>query len=319
MSSGDPLTQLTVTILGAGTIGASWAALFLSHGAKVAVYDPNENALLKITTYLEQAWKDLATLTQGLSELPWENLTLTQNLKLACQDADWVQENSPDRLEIKHKLLSDLEDVLAKDIPIASSTTALMASDIQAHMTHPERFLVGHPFNPPHLIPLVEVVAGKKTDPDLPQRAKAFYESFGKEVVIPKREATGHIANRLNAALYREVVYMVATGIATVEDIDRAMVHGPGLRWAFLGPNLVYHLGGGDGGYPHYLDHLGPSQEARWKDLGEAELNGETKEKLIKGLMETLGDTSMSKLKDKRDAALIGLLKLKKDLERPPT
>ena len=194
-----------------------------------------------------------------------------------------------------------------------------MASDIQAHMTHPERFLVGHPFNPPHLIPLVEVVAGKKTDPDLPQRAKAFYESFGKEVVIPKREATGHIANRLNAALYREVVHMVATGIATVEDIDRAMVHGPGLRWAFFGPNLVYHLGGGDGGYPHYLDHLGPSQEARWKDLGEAELNGETKEKLIKGLMETLGDTSMSKLKDKRDAALIGLLKLKKDLERPPT
>ena len=309
------MTERSITLLGAGTIGASWAALFLSYGKKVMVYDSDENALLNVKTYVERAWHDLTALTPDLPLLPWENLFLTQDLKRVCQDTEWVQENAPDNLGIKQRLLSNAEGVLDKHIPIASSTTALMASDIQADMKHPERFIVGHPFNPPHLIPLVEVVAGEKTNPELTERAKAFYESYGKEVIVPKREATGHIANRLNAALYREVVHMVATGIATVEDIDRAIIHGPGLRWAFLGPNLVYHLGGGDGGYAHYLDHLGPSQQTRWKDLGEATLDDETKEKLINGLTQTLGETSMTDLRAKRDAALIGLLKLKKALD----
>ena len=313
------MSERSITLLGAGTIGASWAALFLSYGKKVMVYDSDENALLKVKTYVERAWLDLAALAPELPLLPWENLLLTQDLKQVCQDTEWVQESVPDNLEIKQRLLSNAEDLLEKHIPIASSTTALMASNIQADMTHPERFIVGHPFNPPHLIPLVEVVAGKKTSPELKERAKAFYESYGKEVIIPKREVTGHIANRLNAALYREVVHMVATGIATVEDIDRAIVHGPGLRWAFLGPNLVYHLGGGDGGYAHYLDHLGPSQETRWKNLGEAALSDETKEKLINGLTETLGEASMTDLRAKRDAALIGLLKLKKNLDGSAT
>ena len=283
------------------------------------VYDSDENALLNVKKIVERAWRDLAALTPDLPLLPWEDLLLTQDLKLVCRNTEWVQENAPDNLEIKRRLLSNVEGVLEKHIPIASSTTALKASDIQADMTHPERFIVGHPFNPPHLIPLVEVVAGEKTNPELKERAKAFYESYGKEVIIPKREATGHIANRLNAALYREVVHMVATGIATVKDIDRSIVHGPGLRWAFLGPNLVYHLGGGDGGYAHYLDHLGPSQETRWKDLGEAALSNETKEKLINGLTESLGEASMSDLRAKRDAALIGLLKLKKNLDGSAT
>ena len=313
------MTERSITLLGAGTIGASWAALFLSYGKKVLVYDSDENALLNVKKIVERAWRDLAALTPNLPLLPWEDLLLTQDLKLVCQNTEWVQENAPDNLGIKRRLLSNVEGLLGKHIPIASSTTALKASDIQADMTYPERFIVGHPFNPPHLIPLVEVVAGEKTNPELKERAKAFYESYGKEVIIPKREATGHIANRLNAALYREVVHMVATGIATVEDIDRSIVHGPGLRWAFLGPNLVYHLGGGDGGYAHYLDHLGPSQETRWKDLGVAALSDETKEKLINGLTETLGEASMSDLRAKRDAALIGLLKLKKDLDGSET
>ena len=313
------MTERSITLLGAGTIGASWAALFLSYGKKVMVYDTDDNALLNVKTYLERAWRDLAALTPDLPVIPWEDLMLTRDLKRVCRETVWVQENAPDNLEIKQRLLSDAEGVLEKHIPIASSTTALMASNIQAEMTHPERFIVGHPFNPPHLIPLVEVVAGVKTNPKLTERAKKFYQSYGKEVIIPKREAIGHIANRLNAALYREVVHMVATGIATVEDIDRSIVHGPGLRWAFLGPNLVYHLGGGDGGYAHYLDHLGPSQEKRWKDLGEAALNDATKKKLINGLTETLGKASMSDLRAKRDTALIRLLKLKKDLDGSAT
>ena len=313
------MTERSITLLGAGTIGASWAALFLSYGEKVRIYDPDENALLNVKTYIEQAWNDLTSLMPDLHVVLWEDLLLTQDLERACQGAVWVQENAPDDLDIKHRLLSDTECVLEKHIPIVSSTTALRASDIQVEMKHPDRFIVGHPFNPPHLIPLVEVVAGEKTDPELTERAKVFYESYGKEVIIPKREVIGHIANRLNAALYREVVHMVATGIATVEDIDRAIVHGPGLRWAFLGPNLVYHLGGGDGGYAHYLDHLGPSQEARWKDLGEAALSDETKEKLINGLTETIGEASITDLRAERDTAIIGLLKLKKDLNGSAT
>ena len=308
------MSELSITLLGAGTIGASWAALFLSYKTKVMIYDPSREALTKVKPNIEHAWQSLNTLDPTLKDIPWSNLTLHQNLASITSVPDWVQENAPDRLELKQSLLQQAELYIPPDVPIASSTTALMATDIQAAMTFPERFIIAHPFNPPHLIPLVEVVAGKKTSPYLTEKAKIFYEGFGKEVVIPKREAIGHIANRLNAALYREVVNMVAKGIASVEDIDRSIVHGPGLRWAFIGPNLVYHLAGGDGGYSQYLDHLGPSQEKRWENLDEVSLTAEVKEKLVEGLQEAVRDSSVEILREKRDAALIGLLSLKRRL-----
>lgn len=308
------MPTLSITLLGAGTIGASWAALFLSKGANVIVFDPNETALVMAKEQVIAAWHDLLTLNPMIAELPWDRLHLTTNMRKACDGPDWVQENAPDRLVLKQELLVQAETYLPIDTPIASSTTALLATDIQNVMQHPERFLVGHPFNPPHLIPLVEIVCGDKTATALRDRAKAFYESYDKEVIIVKREAVGHIANRLNAAIYREVVHMVQSGIATVEDIDRAVKHGPGLRWAFLGPNMVYHLGGGDGGYSKYLEHLGPSQEARWQDLGTATLDEETKAKLVSQFEKSLNGESISDLRKHRDSALIGLLKLKKKL-----
>ncbi len=308
------MSELSIILLGAGTIGASWAALFLSYKTKVMIYDPSREALTKVKPNIEHAWQSLNTLDPTLKDIPWSKLTLHQNLASITSVPDWVQENAPDRLELKQSLLQQAELYFPPDVPIASSTTALMATDIQAAMTFPERFIIAHPFNPPHLIPLVEVVAGKKTSPYLTEKAKIFYEGFGKEVVIPKREAIGHIANRLNAALYREVVNMVAKGIASVEDIDRSIVHGPGLRWAFIGPNLVYHLAGGDGGYSQYLDHLGPSQEKRWENLDEVSLTAEVKEKLVEGLQEAVRDSSVEILREKRDAALIGLLSLKRRL-----
>jgi len=313
------LNKPSITLLGAGTIGASWAALFLSKGARVSVFDPDENALLAAKDQLTAAWGDLVVLNPTIADLPWDRLLLTTDIGKACYKPNWVQENAPDRIELKRELLAKAEIYLPIDTPIASSTTALLATDIQNGMKRPERFLVGHPFNPPHLIPLVEIVSGDKTDAALPDRAKAFYESFDKEVIIVKREAVGHIANRLNAALYREVVHMVQSGIATVEDIDRAMMHGPGLRWAFLGPNMVYHLGGGEGGYSQYLEHLGPSQEARWQDLGTATLDGATKAELVAQFEKSLHGETISDLRKNRDNALIGLLKLKKQLDKGHT
>ena len=309
----------SITLLGAGNIGASWASLFLSKGANVTVFDPDETALVTAKEQVTAAWHDLLALNPAIAELPWGRLHLTTDLRKACDKSDWVQENAPDRLRLKQKLLAQAETYLPIDTPIASSTTALLATDIQNGMQHPERFLVGHPFNPPHLIPLVEIVCGDKTDTALRDRAKAFYESYDKEVIIAKREAVGHIANRLNAALYREVVHMVQSGIATVEDIDRAVKHGPGLRWAFLGPNMVYHLGGGNGGYRQYLEHLGPSQEARWQDLGTATLDKETKAKLVSQFEKSLPGATISDLRKHRDGALISLLQLKKKLSNEHT
>jgi carnitine 3-dehydrogenase len=313
------LNKPSITLLGVGTIGASWAALFLSKGAYVSVFDPDENALVAAKDQVTAAWGDLIMLNPTIADLPWGRLLLTTDIGKACDKPNWVQENAPDRIELKRELLAKAETFLPIYTPIASSTTALLATDIQKGMKHPERFLVGHPFNPPHLIPLVEIVSGDKTDAALPDRAKAFYESFDKEVIIAKREAIGHIANRLNAALYREVVHMVQSGIATVEDIDRAMTHGPGLRWAFLGPNMVYHLGGGEGGYSQYLEHLGPSQEARWQDLGTANLDEATKAILLAQFEKSFSGEAISDLRKYRDSALIGLLKLKKQLGKDHT
>ena len=313
------MNKPSITLLGAGTIGASWAALFLSKGARVTVFDSDKNALLAAKDKVTAAWRDLVVLNPMIADLPWDRLLLTTDIGKACDKPNWVQENAPDRIELKRELLAKAETYLPVDTPIASSTTALLATDIQNGMKHPERFLVGHPFNPPHLIPLVEIVSGDKTNAALPDRAKAFYESFDKEVIIAKREAVGHIANRLNAALYREVVHMVQSGIATVEDIDRAMMHGPGLRWAFFGPNMVYHLGGGEGGYCQYLEHLGPSQEARWQDLGTATLDEATKVELVAQFEKSLNGETISDLRKHRDDALIGLLKLKKQLGKDHT
>ena len=308
------MDETCITVLGAGTIGASWTALFLSKGSSVTVFDLDDNALMSAKLRIKDAWRDLLALDSMAKELPLDRLHLTTDMRKACNKPNWVQENGPDRLKTKQELLAHAEKFLPSDTPIASSTTALLASEIQNKMLHPNRFLVGHPFNPPHLIPLVEIVCGKKTDLKLCDKAKAFYESYDKEVIIAKREAVGHVANRLNAALFREVVFMVQSGIATVEDIDRAMKHGPGLRWAFLGPNMVYHLGGGDGGYSQYLEHLGPSQEARWKDLGTATLDEKTKARLVSQFEKSLSGEFISDLRKQRDRALISLLKLKKKL-----
>ena len=303
-----------IAIIGAGLIGASWAALFLSKGLRVTVCDPSQAALDGVPGFVATAWDDLAQLDDIAATPPLDRLTLTQDIARACAQADMVQECGPDRIGIKQQIVAQIEAALAPDAIIASSTSSLMASDIQDGARHPGRILVAHPMNPPHLVPLVELVAGRATDPACIATARAFYDGIGRVTVVVQKERVGHLANRLTSALYREAVSLVAEGVATVADVDRAIAHGPGLRWAFMGPHLTYHLGGGAGGYRHYLDHLGPTQVARWADQTTPALTPALIDTLVAGIEEATMGESPAELARRRDAALVALAKLKRDL-----
>ncbi len=299
----------TVGIVGGGLIGKSWASLFLAWGHEVVLYEPRPEGAAELEAFVAEAWEALRALGEAKSETPPPTRATTDLADLG--QASFVQECGPDRIEIKQKTVAALEEVLGEQVVIASSTSSLMASDIQRHASHPGRILVAHPMNPPHLVPMVELVPGKLTDEASMERAEAFYRAIERVTIRVKKEMMGHLANRLTSALYREAVYAVQEGIASVEDVDRAIAYGPGMRWALMGPHLIYHLGGGPGGYRHYLDHLGPTQEARWKEHGTPHLSEETKEALVQGLEQELESQDRATLVQRRDAALVELLRLK--------
>ena len=227
------------------------------------------------------------------------------------KECSFLQENCPENLDLKQKLISDLEKIVSDETIIASSTSSFLPSELRKICHKPNRVFVGHPMNPPHLIPLVEIVMGEVDNSVILNRVHNFYLSLHRKPVHVKKEMRGHLANRLTAALYREAVYLVSEGIADVADVDAVISNGPGLRLALLGPHINYHIGGGAGGYRNYLEHLGPSQEVRWKTLGQTPLTPELKEKLIHGIESQNLDTS--ELKTKRDNSLIEILKTKKE------
>ncbi len=299
-----------VGVVGGGLIGLSWATLFVARGLEVTVYDPQEAVGQSLKDFVEDAWPSMKQLELTNVDEPIlpKFSTSLEDLK----DVDFIQENSPDRIEIKRELIKKLEQIVRADVVISSSTSSLIASDIQSEAKHPERILVGHPMNPPHIVPMVELVAGQQTAPEFMDIAEAFYKRVKRVTIRVKKEVIGHLANRLTSALYREAVYIAATGIADVEDIDLAITYGPGLRWALLGPHLTYHLGGGKGGYRHYLDHLGPTQERRWQDRGTVELTKEVKDKLIDGVNQELRGQDVDTLVSRRDSALAEILKIKR-------
>ena len=308
-----PVDRLhTVAVIGAGTIGASWAACFLANGLDVVAVDP-----VRKETDLRRAIEEMmpALESTGLAAgVDQRRLRFSTQINDDLAAVQFVQENVPERLEIKRETFRLLEMVIGPQVIVSSSATALIPSDIQACARHPDRLLVGHPFNPPHLIPLVEVSGGAQTAPEALKRAVEFYRAIGKAPVLMKREAYGHIANRLAAALFREAVHLVAEGIATVEDIDEVITQGPGLRWAFQGPFTTYHLAGGDGGIAHYLRHLGPSQEARWQTLGQPSLTEELSTKIVSEVAEATAGLSPAQLARARDTGLVEILRLKNSL-----
>ena len=298
-----------IGVVGGGLIGMSWASLFLACGADVVVTDPRAEAADELDRFAADAWPHLSALGQTVSDSPGKaNFSTDINI---LRGVTHVQENAPDRIEVKHRVIAEIEAAVSRDTIIASSTSSLKATDIQARARHPERILVAHPMNPPHLVPMVELVAGNLTAPDTIDRAEAFYRAMKRVPIRVKKEVPGHLANRLTAALYREAVDLVAQGVADVADIDRAIACGPGMRWALMGPHLTYHLGGGAGGYRHYLDHLGPTQEARWRDLGQSSLTEDLKEKLVAGVNAELETQDTKTLTQRRDSALVALAAIK--------
>ncbi len=296
-----------IAIVGSGTIGASWAAHYLARGFDVTATDPAPGAEAALRSYVEGAWGAVTKLglTPGAS---LDRLKFTSDLSAALSDADFVQENAPERPELKVKLFADIDDATPPHAIIASSSSGITMSVMQAQCRRPERTVIGHPFNPPHVIPLVEVVGGTKTAPETVRDAMAFYASIGKKPIHLKKELPGHVANRLQSALYREVVYLIGQGVLDVADADDAVSWGPGLRWGVMGPNLLWHLGGGEGGIQHFMDTLMPRMAAGWPALGNPEFTPELQQQIVEGVLEEAGGQSIDELAAHRDAMLFDLI-----------
>src|SRR2546430_3260513 len=308
MSYNKPIRR--IAIVGAGVIGASWAAEYLARGFDVITTDPGPNAEANLRKYIDEAWKDLTNigLSKGASR---DRLTFTTDMKEALSKADFVQENGPERPDFKMKLFAQMDDAAPIDSIIASSSSGITASVMQSKCKHPERVLVGHPFNPPHIIPLVEVVGGTKTSPEAIQQAIAFYASIGKKPIQLKKELPGHVGNRLQAALYKEIMYLIQHDVLSVEDADVAVSYGPGPRWGVMGPSLQWHLGGGAGGIKHFMDHLMDPLQGMMKALGTPNITPALKHTVIDGVMREAAGRSVDQLAQKENEVLIGLLKLR--------
>lgn len=298
----------TVAIIGAGLIGGAWAAFFLSRGLRVRVYDTDPEGAVRLEKVVGNALEDLRQVG-SVAPVPTDALFFSGDLEEVLAGCDYVQENAPEKLPLKQALLKRITDLTPSDVAIGSSTSSFQPSELQAGGAEAERIVVAHPFNPPHLLPLVEIVAGPKSSPEAQAAVYRFFERLGKAPIRITREAAGHVANRMTAALWREAVHIVAEGIASVEDVDRAIRFGPGLRWAIDGPHMLYHLGGGEGGIAHYLKHLGPAQEARWRSLGNPSLTEDVQSLLIDGVMQEAAGRSIEELGARRDQLLIALLK----------
>jgi 3-hydroxyacyl-CoA dehydrogenase len=315
MSNSKPIRR--IAIIGTGVIGASWTALFLAKGLDVVATDVAPNAEASLRSFVKAAWPALQRL--GLSPgAAQSRLTFTADLPAAVRGADFVQENGPERIDFKKKLYRQLDELLPPDVIIASSSSGLTMSEIQSDVpSHPERCVIGHPFNPPHLVPLVEIVGGAKTSEATIERAAEFYTGLGKRAVRVRKEVPGHVANRLQAALAREVYYLVAEGVVSAADVDTALCWGPGLRWGIMGNMMLNHLGGGQGGIEHFFQQFTGPMTAWWKVLGQPVLTPEVQKTLIDSVHAEVGSRSISELETQRDEILLGLIELRTKFEAP--
>jgi 3-hydroxyacyl-CoA dehydrogenase len=299
-----------VAVVGTGVIGASWAAQYLARGLDVVATDPAPNAEVELRKYVDEAWEQLEQigLSPGASR---DRLSFTKDSQQALAKADLVQENGPERPDFKIKLFQEMDEATPVDSIIASSSSGITPSVIQSACKHPERVIVGHPFNPPHIVPLVEVVGGAKTSPEAIQQAMRFYASIGKKPIHLRKELPGHVANRLQAALYREVLFLIEQGVLSVEEADTAVSYGPGLRWAVMGQSLQWHLGGGAGGIKHFMEQLMDPLAAMMKTLGNPEVTPELKQTIVDGVMREAAGHSVDELARDENEVIIGLLKLR--------
>ena len=315
MSLDKPIHR--IAIVGTGVIGASWSAYYLARGFDVVATDPAPNAEANLRKYVDEAWSLLTTI--GLSDrASRDRLTFTAVLQDALADADFVQENGPERPDFKKKLFADMDAAAPVDSIIASSSSGITPSVMQTNCVHPERVLVGHPFNPPPVIPLVEVVGGAKTSAEAVGKAMAFYTSIGKKAIHLKKELPGHVANRLQSALYREVLYLIEQDVLSVEDADAAVSYGPGPRWGVVGPSLQWHLGGGQGGIKHFIEHLLPPMVQSWKVLGTPNVTPELQRTLAEGVMREAAGRTVEQLAQEENETIVELLRMRARQELRP-
>ena len=297
-----------VSIIGTGVIGAGWAARFIASGHHVQAYDPSPRSLKKLKTDVKKALISLSKI--GLHKnASIKNLTYHNNLKDALKDTSFVQENAPEKERLKTSLLKEIDQLLDKKILIASSSSGLLPTKIQSKCKFPNRVLIGHPFNPVYLLPLVEIVKGKKTSQQSALKLKKIYESIGMKPLMVRKEIEGYISDRLQEALWRESLHLIKDGIASTEEIDDAIVYGPGLRWAFMGVCLTFHLAGGEEGMKHMLEQFGPALKLPWTKLKAPELNKKLKGRMISGTKKQAGKFSINDLEKQRDLFLIEIMK----------
>jgi carnitine 3-dehydrogenase len=308
------MTQIaqTAAIIGTGVIGASWATAFLARGMDVIATDPAAGAEQALRRTVAAQWIAMEQIGLSPGASP-ERLRFVASPEDAVVQVDFVQENGPERLDVKRDLFRRLDEAAPAHSPLATSTSTITVSEFQDACTrHPERVVLGHPFNPPHLIPLVEVGGGKLTSEDAIERALAFYRAMGKHPIRLRRESKGHVANRLQAALWQEAFHLVSSGVASVADVDAAIAHGPGLRWSLLGPFLNLHLSGGSGGIGALLDKpLWQATEGIWRDLGCLSVNPDLAKRVVLGITEEIAARDPVELERQRDDILVKLLKLK--------
>jgi carnitine 3-dehydrogenase len=313
----EPGTVRNVAIVGAGVIGGGWAAHFLRRGFDVVVWDPGPDALSRLSALVDTAWPSLERL--GLSEgASRDRLTVAPTLDEALANADFVQESTPESLPAKIATLAAIDAATPPGVVVASSTSGFGMTEMARDCVAPGRFVVGHPFNPPYLIPLVEVVGGQLTDNETVDWAEKFYTSAGKVCLRMEREVSGFVGNRLQEALWREALHMIDSGQATVQQIDDSIVYGPGLRWALMGPILTFHLAGGQGGMAHMLDHFAPALLEPWTRLAAPSMTPQLRDLVVAGAVEAAGGATVSELEQRRDAFLVDLLLLL-EKHRPTT
>ena len=292
--------------LGAGVIGASWTALFLASGRSVAVYDPSPKAEKIVRDYIETAWPTLTQMGLTANGTP-DAITFHSTAADAARGAAFIQESVPERVAIKHALFAEIEPALTPGAIVASSASGLTLGQMQEGWSDPAPLVLGHPFNPPHLVPLVEVMGNDRTGPGIADAAAAFYDSIGKVTVRIRKEVPGHVANRLQAAVWREAIHLAVEGVASVGDIDKAMWAGPGLRWAAMGPTACFSMGAGPDGLQAFCDHFRDTFNGWWEDMGEPYLDDKTIALIVAGAAEAAGDEGHADMLARRDAMITAM------------
>lgn len=299
-----------VAIVGTGLIGASWAAQYLASGLDVVATDPAPNAEANLRKSVDQAWELLTAigLAPGASR---DRLTFTADMKEAVSKADFVQENVPERLVLKARVFAQMDEVAPPETILASSASGITMDGIQSGCKHPERCVIGHPFNPPHVIPLVEVVGGAKTSEKVIERAMEFYAAIGKKPIRLRKAVPGHIGNRLQAALYREVLYLIQQGVLSVEDADVAISYGPGLRWGVMGPSLQWHLAGGAGGIQQFVKQFMDGFAGLMAKLEMPDVSPALMQTVIDGVLKEANGRSVGQLAEAENKVVLELLALR--------